>query len=68
MVQCAACYDWAHDSCIVSRLRGFRGASKLGALRQCSYLCLDVPQNATALYHALARSTKGARNCTTTVT
>lgn len=39
MVQCATCLEWAHDACVVMRLRGFRGASKLSALRQGAYLC-----------------------------
>ena len=39
MVQCASCYAWAHDACVMARLRGAKTADKLSALRQGRYLC-----------------------------
>ena len=68
MVQCASCYDWAHDSCVVSRLRGFRGASKLGALRQCSYLCVRCAPKRYRTKACSCKVDERCANCTSTVT
>ena len=39
MIQCGSCLAWAHDACVVERLRGARGAPKLAALRFGAYRC-----------------------------
>ena len=38
MIQCARCLKWAHDDCVVARLKGQR---KMGALRLQRYQCIS---------------------------